>query len=579
MRKPLASRIAALAVIYCIIFILLVILQFSNKGSFSLSADAMTIRGRYLNEEDTSQVTGGMRVYFGGLEFSLNEVRGKGLTLVSSSRQIPINPETFDLTENRARFGLPGGTIITFTSLVTERDRELLISAEFADDISEIIIPITPRRSSIVRDNNQLGIMHSGSRYLFGSARGELEESRIILSRENNLVSYKSRARQSTFDPANYIIAQSNNYESAFLNWREESYLLWNQQAAALQNEFDIMGYCTEALGRRNYPAATGAISREFISSNRHSFRSAVFVGGMANAHRTFTAAESSKMNLINSLIRERSSAILKEEHILNYLFIRSNTSPAYDIVDIITELTPEMITIDLCPGLLEAAHDLRRWRPAANNPVEPLMDQILTVISENLVRIRDSENDLVLASGSEGTSTEFSIRLGKALMEWAENNQDTEWLEIGRSLVLSSLFSNGPGAGNLYNIINQEANYPKSVWLMDNGLWAWTASSSVRASNIGGDTNISFNFPVNMSHYVIIRGVRPFNRIQIHGTDWRTDSQFERYDSSGWVYYPQDQILVLKLRHRETVENVRIIYRAPAAAPAPAPAEGEAAN
>jgi hypothetical protein len=578
MKKHLTSRIFGLAALYCAVFCVLVVVQFSNKGSFSLSIGTMTVRGRYLNENDTTQVTDGIRIYFGGLEFSLNEVRGKGLTLMSSGRQVPVNPETLNLTETTARFGLPGGTVITFTSLSTEIGQELIINCEFANDVSEVIIPITPRRSSIVRDNNQFGIMHGGSRFLFGSAGQELEDGKIVLSKENSIISYRSRARQRAFEPADYIIAQANNYESVFLNWREESYLQWNQQAAALQNEFDIMGYCTEALGRRNYSAAAGAISREFISSTRHSFRSSSFVGGMTNAHRTFAAAETSKMNLINSLIRERSSDILKEEHILDYLFIRSNTSPAYDIVDIINNLSHDMITIDLCPGLLEAAYDIRRWRPAANNPVEPLLDRVLTVISENLVR--DAGRDFVFVSSSDGSaSSVFSLRLGKALMEWAQHSQDTDWLAIGRSLVLSSLLSEGPGAGNHYNIINKEAYYPKSVWLMDNGLWAWTAASSVRASSINGDINLSFSFPVNMSHHVIIRGVRPFTRIQIHDTDWRTDSQFERYDSSGWVYFPQDQTLVLKLRHRETVENIRIIYRAPAPVPEVVATEGDAEN
>jgi len=52
---------------------------------------------------------------------------------------------------------------------------------------------------------------------------------------------------------------------------------------------------------------------------------------------------------------------------------------------------------------------------------------------------------------------------------------------------------------------------------------------------------------------------------------DWRSDSQFERYDSSGWVYYSQEQTLVLKMRHRTQVENIRIFYRAETPAPAPA--------
>ncbi|MDR2966142.1 MAG: hypothetical protein LBU88_10260 [Treponema sp.] len=574
MKKPLASRIVGLAVLYCLIFFILVILQFSNKGSFSVSAGAMTIRGRYLNSHTDPDITGGIRVYFGGLEFSLNEVRGKGLTLVENGRQIPVDPEIFSMIDTTARFGLPDGSIITFSSTGTERRQELLISAEFSKNASEIIIPITPRRSSLIRDNDQLGIMYSGSRYLFGNGSRELEEGRVVLSKETGMVSYRSRERQKSFEPANYIIAQANNYESAFLNWRELSFIHWGQNAAALQDEFDITGYCTEALVRGNYLTAVNAISRDFINGNRHTFRPAAFVGGMGTAHRTFTAAENSKLNLITSLARDRSSEILKEEHILNYLFVRSNTSLAYDVIDIIQNLQPELITIDYCPGLLEIISDLRRWRPAANNPINPLTEQILAVISENLVR--NTEKDLVLASNSEGTSAEFSMRLGKALIDWAQNNNDSEWLAVGKSLVLSALASEGPGAGKLYSIINSETNYPRAVWLMDNSLWAWTSASSARASYIEGNINIAFNFPINMTHYVIIRGVRPFNRIQIHGMDWRTDSQFERYDSSGWVYHAQDQILILKLRHRETVENVRIIYRAEPA-PTPPSAEGEA--
>ena len=582
MKKPLASRIAGLAVLYCLIFFILVILQFSNKGSFSMSAGTMTIRGRYANANSTTDIAGGIRIYFGGLEFSLNEVSGKGLTLVENDRQIPVNPETFALIETTAYFGLPGGTSLAFSFIGTERGQELLISAELAQNVSEVIIPITPRRSSLIRDNDQLGIMSSGSRYLFGSGSQELEEGRIVLSGESGIVSYRSRERQRSFEPSNYIITQSNNYESAFLNWKELSFVQWSQNAAALQNEFDITAYCTEALVRGNYLTATNSISRDFINSTRHTFRPASFVGNMANAQRTFVAAENSKMNLITSLARDRSPVILKEEHILDYLFVRSNTSLAYDVIDIIQNLQPESIISDYCPGLLEIASDLRRWRPAANNPINSLTDQILTVIAESLVRVSD---DIVLASNSEGTNAEFSLRLGKALMDWAQNN-DAEWLAIVRSLVLSALTSEGPGAGKLYSIINSETNYPKAVWLMDNGLWAWTAASGARASYVDGNINLAFNFPINMTHYVIVRGIRPFNRIQIHGTDWRTDSQFERYDSSGWVYYAQDQVLVLKLRHRETVENVRIIYRAepaPATAPAPVPAtaaeEGESDN
>ena len=209
MRKSLTSRIVGLAVIYCVVFCILIIIQFSNKGNFSITVGAMTIRGRYLEDTSTQvisaeqteenrnnisetdenpepnlrAITGGIKVVYGGLEFSLKEERGKGLTLVNNENMnTPVNPEFMTVTENTAQFILPGGTAVTFSSIDSARGPELQINAEFADNVSEINIPISPRRSSLVRDSGQLGIMYSGIRYVFSSLGEELETGILSLS-------------------------------------------------------------------------------------------------------------------------------------------------------------------------------------------------------------------------------------------------------------------------------------------------------------------------------------------------------------------------------------------------------------
>ena len=564
----MASRIAALVVLYCSVFYILVILQFPNRGNFSLTAGAMTIRGRYLQAEPVpvqtpqkKEISGGVRIFFGGLEFNLKEERGKGLLLSDNGGGVTaVNPEFITVTDNTARFGLPGGTVLVFNSLDSAGGTELYIGAELAENISEITIPIEMRRSSLVRDNGQPGIMYNGVRYSFVNSNHELENGKLVLSKGKSFVSYRVRGKESVFDPADYVIAQAQNYESAIDNWRNLSFVQWNQNAAALRNEDDIIAYCVEALNRGSYATAVGTIPRDFLGSSRQSYRSSVFIGGMAGAYRSFAALESEKSNRITGLIREGSLDILKEEHIFHYLFVRNNITLANEVVDIIQNAAAETLTPDHCPGLLEAHYDIRNWRPQTISPVEHLTEQILKLVSENLNR--NTDNDLVFASGSESGNLEHSMRLGKALINWA-GTENTEWAAIGRSLVLSALASGGYGEGRLYNILSPTDYYPRALWLSDNEHWAWTISPSARASYIEGNLNIAVSFPVSMTHYMIIRGIRPFIKIQIHEMDWRTDSQFERYDSSGWVYYQQEQTLVLKLRHRTTVENVRIFYRA----------------
>jgi hypothetical protein len=571
MRKSLASRIAALAVLYCVIFFFLAMVQFSNKGNFSLSIGEMTLKGNYLlskdgeNMQETGEeskerlLTGGVKLFYGGLEFNIKEERQKGLELKSAGGVKQINPEYMIVTDTSVSFGLPGGTLLFFNTFETSRGPELQIIAELAEDVIEVKVPITPRRSSIYQENGQYAVLYDGLNYFFTAQGQELQNGMLTFTKENTFISYHSRFMQTAFDPQDYIIAQSNNYSAALANWKEASFNHWSQNAAVLQNEDDIIAFCTESLTRGGYNAAVSTVSRFLLNNPRQTFRSSVFIGGMNNAIRSLTTYENERLTLINRLIRERSPLILNEEHVIDFLFTRNHSALALNIIDMVYNMNPDLIISDYCPGLFEIFLDMRRWRSSADNPISHLTDQILFVISENLSR---DTTDHVFASNSQGINMEYSLRLGKALNDWAEITHNTDWAAIGKSLVLSALTNTGAGAGNLYNMLNS-SEYPiRATWLADNGIWALTVSPNVRASYSEGNMNITVTFPTGMPHFVIIRGITPFLKLQIHDMDWRTDSQFERYDSSGWAYYPQEQILVLKLRHRTATENVRIFYR-----------------
>jgi hypothetical protein len=569
MKKFLPSRIFGLAALYGVVFCVLVIVQFSNKGNnFSLSVGDMTVRGRLAlnNSEENREIarqalTGGIKIFFGGIEFNLNEERGKGLSIGGNSSTLAVDPEYLMLSERSAVFGLPGGTTLTFNSLETTRGPELQIQAAFAENINEVTIPITLRRSSLVREeNDQLGILYSGTRYIFTGLGHELENGKFTLSRDYGSISYRSKAKPTVFDPAEYIITQANNYDSVISGWRESIYTNWNRNTASLQNEDNIIAYLSEALRQGNYTSAVSSIPGDFLNSSRRTHRSSGYLGGMTTAYRSFTSSENERLSIITRLARERSLDVIKEDHVIDYLFTRSNNSLAQEIISMINETTPDMLAVEHSPGLLEAYMDLKRWRPTYTNSIDHLIEQILTNVSEHLNRNSDG---LVYAYNSESLDLEYSLRLGRALLAWADDNNNTDWAAISRSLIISALTSEtgNVSPGRLYGILKPTDNFPKSTPLADNGLWTWTVSANARAATVEGNVHISYSFPVGMTHHVIVRGVRPFVKIQIHDMDWRTDSQFERYDSSGWIYYPETQILIMKLRHRVPTETVRVIY------------------
>jgi hypothetical protein len=581
MRKSLPSRILGLIALYFAVFVVLVIFQFSKKGNFTLPIGTMTIRGQYqqsselITEPDRQYLTDGVIIFYGGLEFILKDNGKKGLGITDTDGLfVPVNPLYMILSEDSALFGLPGGTTLDLKTFNTQRGHELQIRAEFAQNVSEVTVPISPRRSSLLRDSGQLIISFDGDHYVFNRSNRELEDGKLVFSTENIIASYRSLGKQNVFDPSYYTIAQSRNlrdYEAALDQWLGYSFNYWSQNTSEISNEDDVIAYLCESLRRGNYTRAVTSIPRSFLNSSRRTYRSSVFLGDMPTAYRAFNTWERERTGAITRLINERSMDILKDGHIIDFLHQRNNTSLANDTAELIRNMDSETLNPDYFPGLLEAWSDFKRWRMAGENPVEQFIEQVLLFVSENIHR--DDEKGIVYILHNEEINPQFNLRMGKALSDWAQAAENNDWAEVGRSLVLSVLTRENIGAGEFYRILNPDYYYPKAATLPINGLLAWTVSPSVNAVYQDVDMNITVSFPENMTHYMMIRGIRSFTRLQIHDIDFRSDSQFERYDSSGWIYYPQEQTLVLKLKHRVATETVRIIYRAERPPPPPPPA------
>jgi hypothetical protein len=190
----------------------------------------------------------------------------------------------------------------------------------------------------------------------------------------------------------------------------------------------------------------------------------------------------------------------------------------------------------------------------------------------------------------------EYNLRLGLALDQYGRQSGRDDWRVLGRSLVLSvlSFTENGslpaklsisrpgeneggseipdtvipaPGSARIDSLALYRwfpaATYPHAVSIgaSVNGVWAWTTSAFVTVSQENNILDISVSFMPGETHYMLIRNLRPFVKIQLYGIDYRTDPQFERYDSSGWSYSSSEQTLLLKLKHRLPVEHIRVFY------------------
>jgi hypothetical protein len=595
MKKPVFPRIVGILLLYGAVFVLLVMIQFTRQGAFTHHVGNMVVSGFYrITDERGSalsslgySVANGVSVFFGGIEFCLNEDEGFKISTGSGETE-SLTPEYMVLSGETVLFRLPGGTELSFATHYIGGALELRINGVLGEGARLLELPYRPLRTSRVRNigDGQITVIAGGIEYGFG--RPVLDSERRILSIEAGgpAISYRAIPDRKGFNPGDFIIPDAGNkadYEAALSRWRDQSFSLWTRTIGNSNNEDTINAYIGDSLHRGAYKSALAAVSPAFLNGDRRTFESSVYLGRLDIGLRSISAFEREKLSRLSRLINEKSRDFLREVHVIEYLAIRGYQNYIDDGVEIVKALDPASIPEDLTAGILEGWYDWRQYRPGLENPFDRLIDQACFVISGGVRTTPEGEGVLVFNAAGEA-NTEFNFRLGKALALYGETIGDEGWAGLGRSLILSILSMADSGGSLPETLILSEAGalrekpesprfnssrlyktipadtYPHAVGL-SGGMWAWTTVSGISVV-LGTDrVDISVPFPMGETHYMMIRGVRPFSRIQLYDIDFRTDPQFERYDSSGWSYSASEQTLLLKMKHRSSVEHVRIFY------------------
>jgi hypothetical protein len=407
---------------------------------------------------------------------------------------------------------------------------------------------------------------------------------------EEPALSYRAVPENSFFSPDDFAVpgaGSRQSFDEAFSRWLDRNFSIWTRTIKEQNDEELTTAYVAEALSRGTYKAAVAAIPPAFLNGRQRTYISSVYLGRLGDALRSLAALDREKLGRLSRQINEKSLDFLKEPHVFEFLAVRGYANFIEEGAGIVRSVDPAGLSLEHTAGILEGFVDWKTYRPDSDNPFERLIAQACFVISEALRMTPGGDRVFVFTGQAE--ESEFNLRLGKALLDWAESTGNDSWAVLARSLILSVL-SLGDDSGmvkagfmlsdeseitgnpahsrlttaRLYRLLRSGEYYPKALPITApaNNLWTWTAAQTVSASLENDILDVSVSFPAGETHYMIIRGLRPFVKIQLYGVDFRTDLQFERYDSSGWNYNAQEQSLILKMKHRTTEEHVRIFYR-----------------
>jgi hypothetical protein len=615
MRKSVFPRFLIILFLYCAVFILLVTVQFARRGDFSHKIGGMTVSGRYLQtdaggeeaQDGRQRLDGGASVFFGGLEFLLSpsSKTDAGLFLANmDDERWQVFPEYIAMAEDEAVFTLPGEAELSFIGQQNANGQpELRITGQFPPEVSAIGIPFKMQRSSVIRDKEPmtLNILYNGSRYQFSRNLPDLEDGLVILLPSMPSVSYRVLPDKQEINPADFIIHQAETpqaFSEVISLWTSRNFQLWNQNVRSFADEDTMVAWCAELIRRGNFGPAVTAVPPGLSSGLQRTWESAVYqidqrTGLWERSVRAIGAAENEKLGRISGMIAEKNTDVFTEENLIEFLAIRGNDQLIENVLSLVGGMDDSMLSPEIIPGILENNINLRKWRPRGEDPFEALTEQACRLAAKGLIK----NGEQVFVFFENQASIAYNLRLGMALRKWGEESGKNDWAGLGRSLVLSVIslgddgglvpatLTNGNGVyfspsvekyntAFLYRRISGNEYLPHAAATGTNGVWAWTASSSVNVTQNDRQIDIYTTFPTGETHYVMLRNIRPFALLRIYDQNWRSASDFESYyGSSGWYYFESERTLVIKLKHRSNTEYVRILFTAPPPPPRPQPA------
>jgi hypothetical protein len=111
-----------------------------------------------------------------------------------------------------------------------------------------------------------------------------------------------------------------------------------------------------------------------------------------------------------------------------------------------------------------------------------------------------------------------------------------------------------------IYPFLAENNYYPRVVSLekeLGQNVRLWTSAQAVGAVQRAEGFEVTLDFAVGETHYLVMRGVEPFEGMDMYGQPWNGDWRFQNYDVGGWFYNREEQTLFMKIRHRDKIERL----------------------
>lgn len=515
------------------------------------------------------------QVAYNGIQFTGDESHPVQFTSNDKTRRAVLR--SWSSTDTSCTLVFSDGIKITFALADDSDTSPLLITGEFPEKISDVSITAKPLSGYTFTDQKAKQAILEGKNSTYSLVAPHLETTKLVFLQNSKFARYSAYVKQTDFsiDSAAELAGASRAEWQSTTNSLGQTIIseFMRQSTSDVTfttnlTEQTVVSYTAVMANAGRYNEALNTVPETFVKGTKRTYQSAPFFGGLAKVTPGLEIQMENFKNMVSQALITKSCDLFTQDFIEDYFLINEHDASVMAVLSMPAELTDNNFTVSQATGILRTYAKLKKAKSEIADRLTPVLEPCVKKIADACKldnnKIRMTENDTNL-------SVIAAVSAGDAFISYGIASNSSSVEKVGY-LIVNSYLSDLAGLDlrtmcELYPItVHDNPYYPhfaKVRMLEGIPVWTWTIARDLKITIDENRTlYVDIDFPLGLTHYVVICGINPFRRIQIYNMDFRTDPQFEIYNSSGYVYKTSMKGLLLKSRHKSQHEIIKLYYR-----------------
>ena len=577
-----------LLIVDIVIIIGIFILQFRTDSSILRKIGSLQIAmARADDENNPDAIQNKLEVSYNGITIHTDDQNS--IKIIQKGEQVAKNLQLISYDEDKLQYTFHFTEGVSLVFMLSQEDSEapLTIYADLPKEITDLYLPFSYGYNlKVLREDNNR-IVFEGKKQNWSVNASEVAKNYLHFTYADNLAHYAiyDETKKFTLDS---ITSLASAEKQAYTNTVSTitSNLITSFKSSLNDNSFteqSVVAYISAMAANGNYKTAIDDIPQDYKKSETRTYLSAPFLNNLASMNTLLDEAVAASNKQIKNAASTGQLDIFTIKNLAERMCIYPDKTDVIQILRNASLSDLSTATVAQVSGIMRTYVELKTLNNEFAASLQPAMESCVARITAACTFDNDvltiSENDTFL-------SVVQAAEAGISLMRYGLIANNDTYTRAGRVLVNSYLAESSSfdlrTLTTLYPLLAYDNTfYPHIQYIHGSGkdvMWAWTCATDIKyAIDDENALVLTINFPLEHTHYVILKGIPSFEQIFIYDMAFRTDPRFETYNSSGYVYKSDSETLLLKSRHKSENENIRMSYTpVPKPAPAPKPAEPE---